>query len=133
MFRRACNSIGLPIFFGQMSMPSIDFYSYLQAINYVQVHTVEVHCVNLAAFKGYVWLNDSAQSSFPLRLTLDPKPPNSEKKMSPHITSASRRIFLPYCILFLRKSECVYVSMCWYQRRSWWNSSRVYKPHQTHT
>ena len=66
MFRQACNSIGLPVddtlsfqlkgkigfFFGQMSMPSIDFYSYLQAINYVQVHTVAVHCVNLAVFKA---------------------------------------------------------------------------------
>ena len=103
-------------------------------------HSCSTLCVNLAVFKDYVWLNDSAQSqqrkvlsSFPLKLTLDPKPPNSEKKMSPHITSASRQIFLPYSILFLRKSECVYVSMCWYQRRSWWNSSRVYKPHQTHT
>ena len=35
-------------------MPSMDFYSYLKAINNVQVHTVAIHCVNLVAFKDYV-------------------------------------------------------------------------------
>jgi hypothetical protein len=34
---------------------------------------------------------------------LDPKPPNSEKKLSPHITSASRRIFSSILYLISKK------------------------------